>query len=454
MTENTQDTQQNPQNPQQSETSEELRFRSSQRAFGTILVDHPKVKFQKNRFKAVKRPDRIKDLPKSFDGRIVWRTYLTKIVDQGACGNCWAIASTAVLSDRFAIYSTNQVNTNLSPLNATVCSEVISDTPDFDPKSISQKNLKGHSIAACNGNSIFAALRFLHIFGAVEEFCSSRAFLRSRGIEESREYRSLSDIPTCQDLYGKTYDECIAGSIAARYFRSKGSYTIPNNIELIKEDIYQFGPNLSGFIIYSDFMDNYDGKSIYMGPAKDSEPQGGHAIRVVGWGEEMVNNEVVPYWWIANSWGENWGLGGYFKMKMGIKECELEDNFAGLIPDIKGLKLPDYVFFEDTPEDVQKRRNFGVNNENGYLLLAERKIFVGQLKGIVKPFIEDKDRLLDLKKDYAANVPAYVGPYQSKIFFTIDEAKYIKIVSYKTIIGVWVAMFLIFLYFQRRKELQ
>ena len=428
-------------------------FRSSERAFGTILVDHPKAKSQAKIFKAVKRPDRIKDMPRSFDGRIVWRTYLTKIQDQGACGNCWAVASTAVLSDRFAIYSANQINTNLSSLNATVCSEVISDTPEFDPKVISQKNLKGHSIAACNGNTIFAALRFLHVFGAMEEFCSSRAFLRSRGIEEAREYRSINDIPMCQDLYGKTFDQCIAGNIAARYFRSKGSYTIPNKIELIKEDIYQFGPNISGFIIYSDFMDNYDGKSIYMGPSKDAEPQGGHAIRVVGWGEELVNNEVVPYWWIANSWGENWGLGGYFKMKMGIKECELEDNFAGLIPDIKGLKLPDYVFFEDTPEDIEKRRNFNVNNENGYLLLAEKKIFVGQLKGLVRPFIENKEKLLDLKTSYAANVPSYLGPYQSKIFFTIDEAKYIKIVHYKTIIAVWLAMFLIFLYFRRRKEL-
>jgi hypothetical protein len=402
--------------------------------------------------RAVKRPDRIKDLPKHFDGRDVWSTYLSKIRNQGACGNCWAIASTTVLADRYAIYSLNQINTELTAMNATVCSEVITGTPEFDDKVISQKNLRGHSIAACNGNTIYASMRFLYVYGAMEKYCSSPVFLASRNLKDYNQFHSLEDIPTCQSLYGKTFDQCVAGNIAARYFRAKGSYTIPDKVELIKEDIYQFGPNISGFIIFSDFIDNYDGKTIYMGPGKDAIAQGGHAIRVVGWGEEDVNGKTIPYWWIANSWGEEWGLGGYFKMAMNIKECELEKNFAGLIPDIAGLKLPNYVFFEDTVEDVEKRRAFAVNNDNGYLLSAERKIYIGELKGNIRPLIKDKDKLIDLSKLNAADVPAYVGLYQSKVFFTVDESNFVKIIDYRYVMMMWLIVFIIFLLFLLKKQ--
>lgn len=421
------------------------------KSFGTILVDHPKVKEQRLLFRAVKRPDRIKDLPKHFDGRIVWSTYLSKIRNQGSCGNCWAIASTTVLADRLSIYSLNQINTDLTAMNATVCSEVISDTPEMDEKVISQKNLRGHSTAACNGNTIYSALRFLYIYGAMEKYCSSPVFLASRNLKDYKEFHSLNDIPTCQSLYGKTFDQCVAGQLAAKYFRTMGSYTIPNNIELIKEDIYQFGPNVSGFIIYSDFIDNYDGKSIYMGPSKDAIAQGGHAIRVVGWGEEEVDGKAVPYWWIANSWGEDWGLGGYFKMAMNIKECELEKNFAGLIPDINGLKLPSYIFFEDTVEDVEKRRAFNVNNDSGFLLNAERKILTGQLKGKVRPLIKNQDKLINLSKINAADVPAYVGLYQSKIFFTIDESKYTNMIDYRFIIVIWLVLYIGYMFLLLKK---
>jgi cathepsin C len=59
-----------------------------------------------------------------------------------------------------------------------------------------------------------------------------------------------------------------------------------------------------------------------------------HAIVCVGWGEETVNEEIIKYWILKNSWGENWGENGYFKLKKGIDMASVEAQGVYLIPDI------------------------------------------------------------------------------------------------------------------------
>lgn len=52
---------------------------------------------------------------------------------------------------------------------------------------------------------------------------------------------------------------------------------------------------------------------------------GGHAVKIIGWGEE--NN--VPYWLVANSWNSDWGENGYFRIKRGNNECMFESFILG-----------------------------------------------------------------------------------------------------------------------------
>ena len=54
---------------------------------------------------------------------------------------------------------------------------------------------------------------------------------------------------------------------------------------------------------------------------KTSPMLGGHAIKIIGFGTE----NGTPYWLVANSWNSLWGDHGYFKIKRGTNECQIED---------------------------------------------------------------------------------------------------------------------------------
>jgi len=53
--------------------------------------------------------------------------------------------------------------------------------------------------------------------------------------------------------------------------------------------------------------------------------EGGHAIKVIGWGVENGQD----YWLCVNSWNTSWGEQGTFKILMG--DCGINDSMhAGM----------------------------------------------------------------------------------------------------------------------------
>lgn len=73
------------------------------------------------------------------------------------------------------------------------------------------------------------------------------------------------------------------------------------------------GPVVGGFQVFEDFLYYKDG--IYENPTGDY--QGDHAILVVGYDDDD------GYWICKNSWGEQFGEDGYFRIAYG--QCELDD---------------------------------------------------------------------------------------------------------------------------------
>jgi cathepsin B len=48
----------------------------------------------------------------------------------------------------------------------------------------------------------------------------------------------------------------------------------------------------------------------------------------MGWGVE----NGTPYWLVANSWNQDWGNGGYFKIRRGNNECGITDEVVSGLP--------------------------------------------------------------------------------------------------------------------------
>lgn len=60
---------------------------------------------------------------------------------------------------------------------------------------------------------------------------------------------------------------------------------------------------------------------------------GGHAVKILAYGEE----NGVKYWTCANSWNNDWGEAGYFRIKRGNDECGIESSGVAGMPDLERI---------------------------------------------------------------------------------------------------------------------
>ncbi|KAA6338860.1 MAG: putative cathepsin B5 cysteine protease, partial [Streblomastix strix] len=86
----------------------------------------------------------------------------------------------------------------------------------------------------------------------------------------------------------------------------------------MQDAVYEDGPFEVAFSVYEDFK-NYE-SGVYEHTV--GKLLGGHAVVLIGWG---VENDI-PYWIIQNSWGEDWGEEGFFRILRGKNECGIESN--------------------------------------------------------------------------------------------------------------------------------
>jgi len=224
--------------------------------------------------------------------------------------SCWAFGAVEAATDRICIATNGAVQTHISAEHLTSCCS----TCGF----------------GCSGGYPASAWSYLATKGLVSggnygdySYCSSYS-LPNCDHHVSGKYPACSgdaNTPTCPT-------KCDSKSTYSTPFASDkhifaSSYSIANNVAQIQTEIMTNGPVEGAFTVYDDFP-NYKSGVYYQ---TSQNALGGHAIRILGWGTE----NTVNYWLVANSWNNDWGDNGFFKIRRGTDECGIEDEIvAGL----------------------------------------------------------------------------------------------------------------------------
>ena len=95
------------------------------------------------------------------------------------------------------------------------------------------------------------------------------------------------------------------------------------------------GPLSVSFEVYDDFMSYSGGVYHHTGVAHNVnrfDPFGitNHAVLAVGYGVDRQSGQ--NYWIVKNSWGEGWGENGYFRIRRGNNECNIESIAVEAFP--------------------------------------------------------------------------------------------------------------------------
>ena len=94
------------------------------------------------------------------------------------------------------------------------------------------------------------------------------------------------------------------------------------NITGMMQHIQDHGALQASLVVYEDFFAYSNG--IYT--QNSNVNKGRRAVTIIGWG----NENGINYWLCKNSWGEDWGDNGFFKIRRGTNEAEIEASVTGV----------------------------------------------------------------------------------------------------------------------------
>ncbi|CAF1246736.1 unnamed protein product [Rotaria sp. Silwood1] len=251
------------------------------------------------------------DLPDNFDARDQWPNCpsIKEVRDQGSCGSCWAFGAVESMSDRICIASSGSQIVHISAEDLVSCCLLCGQ--------------------GCNGGFPVAAWNHYRFTGLV----TGGNYNTNQGCEPytipACDHHVNGTLPPCQGELPtpRCAHKCI-DSYPTPYAKDKhhgaSVYSVRSNQEQIQTEIMKNGPVEAAFSVYEDFLTYRSGVYKYTAGSF----LGGHAVKILGWGVE----NSTPYWLVANSWNEDWGDKGFFKILRGSDECGIESGIVAGAP--------------------------------------------------------------------------------------------------------------------------
>jgi len=184
---------------------------------------------------------------------------VTSVKDQGACGSCWAFATLAQVESFVRIY-------------------------DHRYEDLSEQQLIDCGPGNCtSGGTLPSAYTILEDYGSVDE----------------------ADIPYKED----DIFPCTQADYTPRA-RIEGYNRLSNSVAAIKSAL-QTGPVATVMYASSVAFRNYSSGCF----DTDFENDADHAVLILGWDDSACGGDGA--WICKNSWGEGWGMEGFFMIEYG-----------------------------------------------------------------------------------------------------------------------------------------
>ncbi|KAK5977834.1 Cathepsin Z [Trichostrongylus colubriformis] len=221
------------------------------------------------------------DLPAKWDWRDVnGVNYCSPTRNQHIpvyCGSCWVFGTTGALNDRF-----NIARKNRWPMTMV------------SPQEIIDCNGKGN----CQGGEVGNVLEYAKTHGLVEEGCNV--------------YRATNGHCDPMHRCGTCWpDSCTAVKNYTRYYITE--YGKVSGRENMMAEIKKGGPIACSITCTPEFDFQYSGGVYAQKTGKELEASSlpNHIVSVSGWG---VDENGVEHWIVRNSWGEEWGERGWYRV--------------------------------------------------------------------------------------------------------------------------------------------
>lgn len=254
---------------------------------------------------------KVGSLPDNFDARTNWPNCpsIGEVRDQGSCGSCWAFGAVEAMTDRICISSQGQNMFHISAEDLVDCCSSCG--------------------FGCDGGFPESAWEYFRHTGLV----TGGNYNSNQGCQPysiaSCDHHVNGTLPPCQGEQPtpKCKKQCISGYNTTytndKHF-GKSAYSIADDETQIMTEIMTNGPVEGAFTVYADFLSYKSG--VYQHTA--GAELGGHAIKILGWGVESG----TKYWLVANSWNQDWGDKGFFKILRGSDECGIESGVCAGLP--------------------------------------------------------------------------------------------------------------------------
>ncbi len=320
------------------------------------------------------------------------RKYAPIPKNQGAYGTC--VGWSAAYAARTVLYAKQKNMTN--PLLVTQNA--------FSPFFLYERAKTTLDINCQEGTSLVTGLKVMKDVGAIKfndfsDGCGKR--VTSEHVTNAREFR-VKDF--------------------RRLFESE---TEPYKVKLVKKSISQKKPVIIGMQCCTESFLNARGKEVWIkNPKEDLNPEGGHALTVVGYDDKKYGGAFE----LMNSWGTLWGDNGFIWVKYSDFQRYCFEAYEMIVPQPRQTALSGKVKFT-----LSAGFDMEAEFKNGYYSVT-KPYFSGTLFRIyisnnepayVYAFTSDMSRRNSMIFPYKEGISPYLG-YSNNNVAIPNEDLYIK----------------------------